>query len=155
MGGLYQQRVISAAGSTTACIGSLLRVAGSTAAAGFLCSLIHRQPHTLAASSSAGSRQRCLGNGQWETIQGNNSFLFHVVVQSGLQGVKAKVPFPQFLLLHGRDNPTPLRVLLWKYQRRQRTRRIIVFSPNANFLALWCSRSVLFATTPIAERLSK
>ena len=35
------------------------------------------------------------------TIPGNNSFLFHVVVQSGLQGVKAKIPFLQFLLDHG------------------------------------------------------
>ena len=41
--------------------------------------------------------------------------------------------------------PTPLRVSLWKYQRCQRTRRIIVFSPNTIFLGIWCSRSVLFA----------
>ena len=31
---------------------------------------------------------------QWEKIPGNNPFLLHVTVQSGLQGVKAKVPFP-------------------------------------------------------------
>ena len=35
----------------------------------------------------------------------NNPFLLHVVVQSELQGVKAKVLFPQFLLNHGRDIP--------------------------------------------------
>ena len=39
------------------------------------------------------------------SVLADNSFLLHVAVQSGLQGVKAKVPFPQFLLLHGRDNP--------------------------------------------------
>ena len=36
--------------------------------------------------------------------------LLHVAVQSGVQRVKAKVSFPQFLLYHGRDDPTPLRV---------------------------------------------
>ena len=35
-----------------------------------------------------------------ETISGNNPFLLHVVVHV-LQGVKAKVPLPQFLLNHG------------------------------------------------------
>ena len=30
---------------------------------------------------------------RWETITGNNPFILHVGVQSGLQGVKAKVPF--------------------------------------------------------------
>ena len=39
-----------------------------------------------------------------ETIAGNNPFLLYVAVHSGLQGVKAKVPFPQFLLNHGSDN---------------------------------------------------
>ena len=37
---------------------------------------------------------------------------------------------PQFLLNRGRDNPTPLRVSLWKHQRRQRTRPDLVFPPN-------------------------
>ena len=40
-----------------------------------------------------------------QTILGNNPVLLHVAVQSGLQGVKAKVNFPRFLLHHGRDNP--------------------------------------------------
>ena len=35
-----------------------------------------------------------------EAIAGNNSFLLHVAVHV-LQGVKAKVPLPQFLLNHG------------------------------------------------------
>ena len=35
-----------------------------------------------------------------ETFAGNNPFLLHVVVHV-LQGVKAKVPFTQFLLNHG------------------------------------------------------
>ena len=35
-----------------------------------------------------------------ETIPGNNPILLHVAVQSGLQGVKAKVPLPKFLLNH-------------------------------------------------------
>ena len=34
----------------------------------------------------------------WESAYGNNPFLLHVAVQSELQGVKAKAPFPQFLL---------------------------------------------------------
>ena len=38
-------------------------------------------------------------------IAGNNPFLLHVAVHV-LQGVKAKVAFPQFLLNHGLDNPT-------------------------------------------------
>ena len=47
----------------------------------------------------------CLAAGlRQEKIRGNNPFLLHVAVQSG-QGVKAKVPFPQLLLHHGRDNP--------------------------------------------------
>ena len=70
---------------------------GSGAAAGYMLYVIFANSGTSA-----------MGRG--ETIPGNNSFLFHVVVQSGLQGVKAKIPFPQFLLNHGRDNPTPLRV---------------------------------------------
>ena len=40
-----------------------------------------------------------------EPAFGNKPFLLHVAFQSGLQRVKAKVPFPQFLLHHGRDNP--------------------------------------------------
>ena len=36
---------------------------------------------------------------------GDDPILLHVVVQPGLQGVKAKVSFSQFLLNHGRDNP--------------------------------------------------
>ena len=35
-----------------------------------------------------------------ETFAGNNPFLLHVVVLV-LQGVKAKVPFPQFYVHHG------------------------------------------------------
>ena len=34
-----------------------------------------------------------------------NPFLLHVTVQSGLQRVKANVPFPQFFSTTGRDNP--------------------------------------------------
>ena len=40
-----------------------------------------------------------------ESAYGNNPFLLHVMFQSWLQRVKAKVNFPQFLLHHGRDNP--------------------------------------------------
>ena len=32
----------------------------------------------------------------------------------------------------------PWAMATWKYQRRQRTRRIIIFSPNTSFLAVWC-----------------
>ena len=58
-------------------------------------------------------RQRAAGHRR-ETIAGNNPFLLHVVVHV-LQGVKAKVPFPQFILHHGWDNP--------HYESPQRTRR--------------------------------
>ena len=37
---------------------------------------------------------------KWETIAGNNPFLVHVAAHV-FQGVKAKVPFPQFILNHG------------------------------------------------------
>ena len=47
---------------------------------------------------------------------GNNPFLLHIAFQSWLQRIKAKIPFPQFLLHHGRDNPH-YKSLLWKYQR--------------------------------------
>ena len=70
-------QVILAAGSTVAYLGSLLRVAGS------------RRWYL-------DSERRTVGDNP-----GQYSFLLHVVVQSGLQGVKAKVPFPQFLLNHG------------------------------------------------------
>ncbi|CAL8274476.1 unnamed protein product [Boreogadus saida] len=60
-----------------------------------------QQRGTGSGSPAAGLRQ--------ETIPGNNPFLLHVPAQSGLQHVKSKVPSPQFLLNHGRDNP---RVLL-------------------------------------------
>ena len=51
-------------------------------------------------------RERSFGfDSMWETIPGTNPFLLHVTVQSGHQRVKAKVPFPQLLLNHGRDNP--------------------------------------------------
>ena len=107
---------------------------------------VPRQPPPCCGLAVEVPRQRAAGSG--ETIPGNN--YFHVVVQSGLQS-QSHIPFPQFLLLHGRDNPTPLRVWLWKYQRLQRTRRIIEYSPNSSLLVLWCGRSVLFAMTT-AER---
>ena len=44
-------------------------------------------------------RQREAGLKQ-ETFAANNPFLLHVVVHV-LEGVKAKVPFPQFILNHG------------------------------------------------------
>ena len=51
-------------------------------------------------------RRAPVAESRWrETIPGNIPFLLHVAVQSGLQEVKAKVPFPQFLPHHGRGNP--------------------------------------------------
>ena len=44
-------------------------------------------------------KKLCVGV-PWQQKQAT-VYLLHVVVQSGLQGVKAKVPFPQFLLKHG------------------------------------------------------
>ena len=44
-------------------------------------------------------RQREAGL-KWGTFAANNPFLLHVVVHV-LQGVKAKVPFPQYLLNYG------------------------------------------------------
>ena len=43
----------------------------------------------------------CIAMARHKTI---NPFLLNVMVHV-LQGVKAKVPFPQFLLNHGGDNP--------------------------------------------------
>ena len=59
----------------------------------------------------------CRTPGGRQTIPGNNTFPLHVVVQSGLQRVKAKVPFPQCL-----QPPTTSLNLLWKYQKRRKTR---------------------------------
>ena len=56
---------------------------------------------------------------------GNNPFLLHVAFQPGLQRVKAKVIFPQFLLHPGWDTPTTSLYLSWKYQG--------VWEPNAVF----------------------
>ncbi|CAL8338343.1 unnamed protein product [Boreogadus saida] len=55
----------------------------------------------LGTSASGGSPSAGLKR---ETFAANNPFLLHVVVHV-LEGVKAKVPFPQFLLNHGSDNP--------------------------------------------------
>ena len=59
-------------------------------------------------SQTRGERVPTAGGGQRgydERQAGQQSLLLHVAVQLGLQGVKAKVHFPQFLLNHGRDNP--------------------------------------------------
>ena len=50
-------------------------------------------------SSGGASLQRAAGFRR-ETIPGNNPFLLHVAVHV-LQGVRAKVPFPQFPLNYG------------------------------------------------------
>ena len=58
-----------------------------------------RQRAVLVLRGGGASRQRAAGLRR-ETIAGNNPFLLHVVVHV-LQGDKAKVPFPKFLLNHG------------------------------------------------------
>ena len=50
---------------------------------------------------SLGSGPLAAGSGlRRETFAANNPFRLHVVVHV-LEGVKAKVPFPQFILNHG------------------------------------------------------
>ena len=61
-------------------------------------------------TSPATTNSGCIQEILWityaaEPTHDNNRFLLHIVVQSGPQRVIAKVPFPQFLLHHGRDNP--------------------------------------------------
>ena len=54
--------------------------------------------------AAVGPRQRAAqGPLRPETVAGNNPFLLHVALHV-LQGVKAKVSFPQVLLNHGWDN---------------------------------------------------
>ena len=54
---------------------------------------------TSASCSAVVPRQREAGLKR-ETFAANNPFLLHVVVHV-LEGVKDKVPFPQFILNHG------------------------------------------------------
>ena len=114
-----RQPVISAVGSAASCLGSLLHVAGSTAAV-------------------AAPRQRADNPGQQFQLlnfrESNPKFLS-----------------PQFLL----NRHKPHFESRCGNTRDVREPDTLVFSPNTNFLALWCSRSVLFAMTPTAERLSK
>ena len=104
--------------------------------------VVLQQPHASAASAASsmlraqwvpGQRwstlpiyiTRCRACCRGTTVGGqqaaglNNPFLLHAV-QSGLQGVKAKVPLPQFLHNHGGETP--------HYESRGNTR--ICFSPG-------------------------
>ena len=54
---------------------------------------------------TVGELREFSSGGRREFAYDNNPFLIHVSVQSGLQGVKSKVPFPQFLFKHGREPP--------------------------------------------------
>ena len=59
--------------------------------------VVKRALGVLIAAEAVVPRQRTAGKGlKRETIAGNNPFVLHVMVHV-LQGVKAKVPFPQFL----------------------------------------------------------
>ena len=64
-------------------------------------------------------RRRPAAGLRLETVPGTNPFLLHVALKSGLQGVKAKVPFPKFLLNLGRDNPN------YKYHCRKQLIKFI------------------------------
>ena len=44
-------------------------------------------------------------SGKPHSAYGNDAFLLHDAVTSGLQRIKAKVPVPQFLRHHGQDKP--------------------------------------------------
>ena len=48
-----------------------------------------------------------------------NPFRLHVAVESGIQRVRTKVPFPQLISTMAEKNPTTSLYLLWKYLRRQ------------------------------------
>ena len=93
----------SATGSAAAAgyVGSLLHVAGSTAAA-------PQQPPPCRSLAAVVPRLRAAGNNSQATIPSSCMSRFS-------------------LANHGQDNPTPLLVLLWKYQRRQRTQCISLF----------------------------